>query len=153
MKKLFVIFFATTCFTASCKKDLVDVSVKVAKPQMATGDMIYWDDLPDEYKNAVQISPATTVSGRSGGGVLPINPYTRDEVFNPFNLTSGNFSMTLPPDNIKKIANGQGKNGIVSHITIWYTTGSPQSILYVISPMTRECACVLLSALRQVCNC
>lgn len=130
MKNLLFIYLMTW-FISSCKKDMVDIPENVTVQPNGTSELICWDDLPDEYKNAVRVSPEEMLSKREGR--LPIDPYKVDEVFNPFNLSAGNFSMTLPPDHIKKIAIGRGKNGVVSHITVWYTTGSPQSILYVVS--------------------
>lgn len=104
--------------------------VTETEAQPSTEALIYWNDLPDEYKNAIRISPDGVESKRE---VLPNNPYKQDEVFNPFNISAENFSLEIPSRNVKKIAIGKGKNGAVSHITFWYTTGHLQSILYVVS--------------------
>jgi len=132
MKKLFIICSAIIYVISSCQKDLVDMPAKEAESQPAPTELVYWDDLPEEYKNAIQVSPNTVVSERSGGEVLPKDPYIQDQVFNPFNLTSENFSMKIPAY-VRQIAIGKGKNGAISHITIWYNTGLQQSILYVVS--------------------
>lgn len=133
MKKLLLICSAIACVISSCKKDLTGTPAKETGADAASSELIYWDDLPDEYKNAVRVSPETVISERSGGEVLPNDPYKQDQVFNPFNLTSENFSLTIPPYNIRKIAIGKGKNGVVSHISIWYSTRPEYGILYVVS--------------------
>lgn len=132
MKKICVFCLAIICFISSCKKELVDVSSQEIEIKNASSDIIYWDDLPDEYKNAVRVSPDEMVSKKEG--LLPVNPHKEDENFNPFNVSTENFSIAIPAGYpIKKAAIGIGKNGYVSYITLWYTTGRTQSILYVVS--------------------
>lgn len=131
MKKLLFICFASMFLISSCKKNLVDAPSRETKTENTQSNLVYWDDLPDEYKNAVRISPDDMISKKEGR--LPVDPYKKDEIFNPFNLSAENFSITIPPYQVRKIAIGQGKYGAVSHISIWYSTGGEQSILYVVS--------------------
>lgn len=133
MKRLFFTCFVATCFIASCKKDLNDAPVKENGSQNVSAELVYWDDLPDEYKNAIRVSPDNAISKKTGEEVLPKDPYKQDQILNPFNITSENFSITIPRNHIKKIAIGRDKSGRITHITFWYTTSQFQSILYSVS--------------------
>lgn len=83
------------------------------------GELISWNDLPDEYKNTPMIQadaqePETPVSARSNNG--------KDQVFKAFANTTGTaFNIALQPtaNVIDRIYLGHGA-GVVTYLKIWY---------------------------------
>ncbi|MFT3705626.1 MAG: hypothetical protein QM802_24865 [Agriterribacter sp.] len=150
MKKLICICaISVALYATSCKKDeAAAIALKQTSQAPASGEqLIYWDDLPDEYKNAIPISSGIP---ENESNVAARNNNEQDEVFNPFTTFTGtSFSIQPPTEPIgigykvsaaastnyimHRIGIGKGTDNRITYITIWYKTPGNQSLLYVAS--------------------
>ena len=121
MKKFFsVIAIASILFTGSCKKQdmIITAETKTDGILNVEGELINWDQLPEEYRNA----PRIAIDQESGDYVSARSNNELDQTFNGFaNITGSAFTIPLPPSGtvIDKIGIGHGGT-YVSYLAVWY---------------------------------
>lgn len=121
MKKIFSIIALTLAlFMGGCKKQdtMISAETKTDGISNVEGELIDWNQLPEEYKNAPQVAidqeSSDYVSARSNNEL--------DQTFNGFaNITGTAFTIPRPPSGtvIDKIGIGHGGT-YISYLAVWY---------------------------------
>lgn len=133
MKKYFFVMLMSVLLAPSCKKnEVIPPKEKMEAPSF-TGQLVYWDDLPDAYKNAIPVAPDEKENENK---ISARNSYEEDIIFARVGRGAGiSFALQLPSTiyTIHRIGIGIKTSGAVAYITIWYGSPTGNGLLYVMS--------------------